>query len=69
MNSSRHNVQIPPAPRIIHLLKTRELKCPICRKKFTEHSEAQEKICKIILIKEFANNCPGYDAQFDPYFE
>ncbi|MGH9909692.1 MAG: hypothetical protein ACRD32_03550 [Nitrososphaerales archaeon] len=51
------------------MLTDKEPICPICRKKFTEHSEAQEKICKIILIKEFANNCPGYDTQFRPSFE
>ncbi len=38
-------------------------KCPICRQKFTEHSELQEQICKIIMVKEFAGNCPGFDVE------
>jgi len=44
-------------------------KCPICRKKFTEHSELQNKICDIITIKEFAAYCPGFEIQFRPSFE
>jgi hypothetical protein len=23
----------------------------------------------MIMIKEFANNCPGFDVQFRPFFE
>jgi hypothetical protein len=38
-------------------------KCPICRQKFTEHSELQEHICKIIMVKEFSGNCPGFDVE------
>jgi hypothetical protein len=34
--------------------------CPICKKKLTGHSELQIKICKMITIKQFANNSPGF---------
>jgi tRNA U54 and U55 pseudouridine synthase Pus10 len=44
-------------------------KCPICRQKFSEHSELQDKICKIITIKEFAAYCPGFDVQYRPTFD
>jgi len=44
-------------------------KCPICRKKFEEHSEVQSKICRVITLKEFAANCPGFDIEFRPSFE
>ncbi|MGZ8886938.1 MAG: hypothetical protein ACXW1A_01565 [Nitrososphaeraceae archaeon] len=43
--------------------------CPICKKKLIEHSELQDKICKMIAIKQFANNSPGFDVQFRPFFE
>jgi hypothetical protein len=43
--------------------------CPICKKKFIEHSELQDKICRMITIKQFANNSPGFDVQFRPFFE
>jgi len=43
--------------------------CPICKKKLIEHSELQDKICKMITIKQFANNSPGFDVQFKPFFE
>jgi hypothetical protein len=43
--------------------------CPICKKKLIEHSELQDKICKMITIKQFANNSPGFDVQFRPFFE
>ena len=43
--------------------------CPICKKKLSEHSELQDKICKMIMIKQFANNSPGYDVQFRPFSE
>lgn len=43
--------------------------CPIYKKKSSEHSELQDKICKMITIKQFANNSPGYDVQFRPFFE
>ena len=43
--------------------------CPICKKKLIEHSELQDKICKMITIKQFANNCPGFDVQFRPFFK
>jgi hypothetical protein len=42
--------------------------CPICKKKLIEHSEFQDRICKMITIKQFANNCPGFDVQFRPFF-
>jgi hypothetical protein len=43
--------------------------CPICKNKLKEHSELQDKICNMIIIKQFANNCPGFDVQFRPFFE
>jgi hypothetical protein len=43
--------------------------CPICKKKLIEHSESQDKICRMITIKQFANNSPGFDIQFRPFFE
>ncbi|HET9773406.1 MAG TPA: hypothetical protein VFP25_00330 [Nitrososphaeraceae archaeon] len=43
--------------------------CPICKKKLIEHSELQDKICKMITIKQFANNSPNFDVQFRPFFE
>ena len=47
----------------------KETKCPICKTKFIEHSELQDKICKMITIKQFANNSPGFDVQHRPFFE
>lgn len=47
----------------------RESLCPICKTKLIEHSEFQDKICKMITIKEFSNNSPGFDVQFRPFFE
>ena len=43
--------------------------CPICKNKLKQHSELQDKICNMIIIKQFANNCPGLDVQFRPFFE
>jgi hypothetical protein len=43
--------------------------CPICKQKITEHTELQDKICEMITVKQFANNCPGFDVQFRPFFE
>ena len=43
--------------------------CPICKNKLKEHSELQDKICNMIIIKQFANNCPGFDVQFRPFFQ
>jgi hypothetical protein len=43
--------------------------CPICKKKLIEHSELQDKISEMITIKQFANNSPGFDVQFRPFFE
>jgi len=34
--------------------------CPICKKKLVEQSELQDKICRMITIKQFANNSPGF---------
>jgi hypothetical protein len=31
--------------------------CPICKNKLKEHSELQDKICNMITIKQFPNNC------------
>ncbi|MDE1863017.1 MAG: hypothetical protein KGI33_08905 [Thaumarchaeota archaeon] len=44
-------------------------RCPICRKKFSDHSELQDKICRVITVKEFAGCCPGFDVQYRPSFE
>ncbi len=43
--------------------------CPICKTKIVEHSEFQDKICRMITVKQFANNSPGYDVQFRPFFD
>ncbi len=43
--------------------------CPICKKKFIEHSELQDKICRMITTKQFANNSLGFEVQFRPFFE
>ena len=42
--------------------------CPICKNKLKKHSELQDKICNMIIIKQFANNCPGFDVQYRPFF-
>ena len=42
---------------------------PVCKKKLAEHSELQDKICEMITIKQFANDSPGFDIQFRPFFE
>ena len=42
--------------------------CPICKKILIEHSEFEDKICKMITIKEFSNNSPGFDIQLDLSF-
>ena len=34
-----------------------------------EHSEFQDKVCRMITIKQFANNSPGFDVAFRPFFE
>ncbi|MBD0360162.1 MAG: hypothetical protein ICV56_05560 [Nitrososphaeraceae archaeon] len=46
-----------------------EAMCPVCKKKFAEHSELQDKICEMITIKQFANDSTGFDIQFRPFFE
>jgi hypothetical protein len=43
--------------------------CPICKMKLYEHSELQDKICRMIAVKQFANNSPGFDVQYRPFFE
>ncbi len=43
--------------------------CPIYKKKLIEHSELQDKICKMITIKQFENICPNFDVQYRPFFE
>jgi hypothetical protein len=50
------------------VVNTKEI-CSICKKKITEHSELQDKICRMITIKQFANNSPGFDVQFRPFFD
>ena len=42
--------------------------CPICKNKLKEYSELQDKICNMIIIKQIANNCLGFDVQFGPFF-
>ena len=39
--------------------------CPICKNKLKEHSELQDKICNMITVKQFANNCPGKNDNND----
>jgi hypothetical protein len=46
-----------------------EMMCPVCKKKLAEHSELQDKIYEMITIKQFANDSPGFDIQFRPFFE
>jgi hypothetical protein len=46
----------------------RQPKCHICKHELIEHSELQDKICKMITIKQSANS-PGFDIQFRPFFE
>jgi hypothetical protein len=68
---------VPPKPFIIlffrsllsYILNNSKNFCPICKRKLFEHSELQDKICEMITIKQFANNCPGFDVQFRPFFE
>ena len=43
--------------------------CPVCKNKLKDHSKLQDKICNMITIKQFANNCPGFDLQFRPFFD
>ena len=43
--------------------------CPICKMKIVEHSKLQYKICRMITVKQFANNSPGFDTQFRPFFD
>ncbi|MFL6324761.1 MAG: hypothetical protein ACJ72C_08345 [Nitrososphaeraceae archaeon] len=30
---------------------------------------ARQNMCNMITIKQFANNCPGFDGQFRPFLE
>jgi hypothetical protein len=53
---------------MLNLLNPRNV-CPICKIKLVEHSEFQDKICKMVTIKQFANNSPGFDVAFRPFFE
>ena len=39
------------------------------KNKLIEHSELQDKICNMIIIKQFANNPQGFDIEFRPFFE
>lgn len=43
--------------------------CLFEKNKLIEHSELQDKICNMILIKQFANNSQGFDIEFRPFFE
>ena len=43
--------------------------CPICKTKVVEHSGLQDKIYRMVAIKQFANNSPGFDVQFRPSFD
>jgi hypothetical protein len=38
--------------------------CPVCKKKLTEHSELQDKICEMITIKQFAIDQQHFNVQF-----
>jgi hypothetical protein len=53
---------------MLNLLNPRMV-CPICKIKLVEHSEFQDKICKMVTLKQFANNSPGFDVAFRPFFE
>jgi hypothetical protein len=53
---------------LLNLLNPRTV-CPICKIKLVEHSEFQDKICKMVTIKQFANNSPGFDVAFRPFVE
>ena len=55
--------------RYNHRLLNPRIVCPICKTKIVEHSEFQDKICRLITIKQFANNSPGFDVPFRPFFE
>jgi hypothetical protein len=37
--------------------------CPICKNKLTEHSELQDKICNMIIIKQFANKAGSWTSR------
>jgi hypothetical protein len=60
ISSFRINTNMKLNPRMV---------CPICKMKLFEHSEFQDKICKMVTIKQFANNSPGFDVAFRPFFE
>ena len=66
-----HNINLLRLTQIFYNMMNvgKETKCPICKKKFIEHSELQDKICKMITIKQFANISPGFDVQHRPFFE
>ena len=55
--------------RYNHRLLNPRIVCPICKTKVVEHSEFQDKICRMITIKQFSNNSPGFDVLFRPFFE
>jgi hypothetical protein len=53
----------------IHIFLNPGMICPICKIKLVEYSEFQDKICKMVPIKQFANNSPDFDVAFRPFFE
>ena len=54
---------------VLFIMASHNQECPVCKKKISEHSKLQYKICEMITIKQFANVSPGYDVQFRPFFE
>ncbi len=47
----------------MYLVLFKKTRCPICRKPFAEHSGLQEQICRVIMVREFSGNCPGFDVE------
>ena len=62
-------VHLEECLQLVIIQAGKETKCPICKKKFIEHSELQDKICEMITIKQFANISPGFDVQHRPFSE
>jgi hypothetical protein len=54
---------------LYYIVSSSKVLCPICKRKLIDHSELQDKICEMITIKQFANNSPGFEVQFRPFFE
>jgi len=41
--------------------------CPICKTKIVEQPEFH--VGCLLTLKQFANNSPGFDIQFRPFFD